>query len=180
MKYSQQDDAKIAIWDRDNETGETQAHFVPVFKESLHAIGEFGIYLDEGVEKGLHAMRAACLPCETGGILLGYHDLVAKTIVIVKACPAPADSAGTPTSFERGTEGVEEKLEDVKKRTANIVGYVGEWHSHPDGHSANPSGHDVVQLTGLAKAMHEDGLPAIQLIVGEGTIGITLAEVLQN
>lgn len=48
-----------------------------------------------------------------------------------------------------------------------MVGYVGEWHSHPSNHSAMPSGHDLVQLLHLAFGMADDGLPALQLIVGE-------------
>jgi hypothetical protein len=49
-------------------------------------------------------------------------------------------------------------------------GYIGEWHSHPPGHSASPSRHDIEQLIHLALGMFDDGLPAIQLIVGEHDI----------
>ena len=61
-------------------------------------------------------------------------------------------------------------------QTAHIVGYAGEWHSHPQGHSANASRDDIIQLVDLAVAMVEDGLPALQLIVGEGAINVSLAE----
>jgi len=53
---------------------------------------------------------------------------------------------------------------------------VGEWHSHPRGHSANASRDDVIQLVGLALEMVEDGLPALQLIVGEAEINVAIAE----
>uniref|UniRef100_UPI0016822701 Mov34/MPN/PAD-1 family protein n=1 Tax=Calothrix sp. FACHB-1219 TaxID=2692778 RepID=UPI0016822701 len=56
---------------------------------------------------------------------------------------------------------------EVSRRTSGIVGYIGEWHSHPPGHSAAPSQDDLVQLIHLALGMSDDGLPAIQLIVGE-------------
>lgn len=170
------DDAKIGVWRRNTDTGEVSAYSVPAFKETKQEIGDFTIYLDEGLEQELRVMRDACLPSETGGILLGYHDLSARRIVIVKACPAPPDSVGTPTSFERGTQGVAALLKDVESRTAAIVGYVGDWHSHPRGHSANASRDDVVQLVGLALSMVEDGLPALQLIVGETDINVFLAE----
>ena len=49
-----------------------------------------------------------------------------------------------------------------------MVGYVGEWHSHPPGHSAKPSNDDLHQLAILALRMAEDGLPVASLIVGEG------------
>jgi hypothetical protein len=176
IKSANEDRAKIDIWDRDNETGAIAYHNVPVLKETLREVGDYTVHLDEGLEAELRAIRVGNLPNETGGILLGYHDLSQKRIVIVKACPAPADSVGTPTSFVRGTQGVEELLADAATRTANIVGYIGEWHSHPRGHSANASRDDVVQLVGLALAMVEDGLPALQLIVGETDINVSLAE----
>lgn len=176
MRFAKADDAKIAIWYRDAETGAVNAHFIRTHKESMHTVGDFSVYIDEGLEAELRAMRIARLPNETGGILLGYHDLSLKTIVIVKACPAPIDSVGTPTSFARGTRDVAEAVEDAGVRTANIVGYVGEWHTHPIGHSANASRDDVIQLVGLALSMVEDGLPALQLIVGETAINILIGQ----
>jgi hypothetical protein len=65
-----------------------------------------------------------------------------------------------------------EAVKDAAKRTAGMVGYVGEWHSHPPGHSASPSRHDLVQLVHLALGMADDGLPAVQLIVGEQDLQI--------
>lgn len=170
------DAAKIAIWHRDIDTGAVYPYTATAFKETIYEPGGFTTYLDEELEQELRTMRAENLPNETGGILLGYHDLPLKRIVIVKACPAPPDSVGTPVSFVRGIQGVADVLTEVGSRTANIVGYVGEWHSHPRGHSADPSRDDVVQLVGLALSMIEDGLPALQLIVGETNINVTLAE----
>lgn len=169
-------DAKIAVWHRDSDSGAVEAYTVPAFKETFRQVADFTVYMDEGLENELRAMRLANLPSETGGILLGYHDLSLKRIVIVKACPAPPDSIGTPASFIRGTSGVAQLIDDVEVRTANIVGYVGEWHSHPRGHSANASRDDVIQLVGLALEMVEDGLPALQLIVGEAEINVAIAE----
>lgn len=176
VKTASAADAKIAVWHHDFDTGAMEGYAIPVFKETSQKIGDFTVYLDEGLEEEIRALRRANLPNETGGILLGYHDLPLKRIVIVKACPAPRDSVGTPVSFVRGTSGVAKLLSDAAARTAHIVGYVGEWHSHPQGHSANASRDDVIQLVDLAVAMVEDGLPALQLIVGEGAINVSLAE----
>jgi hypothetical protein len=63
-------------------------------------------------------------------------------------------------------------VNEAAARTAGIVGYVGEWHSHPRGHSANPSPDDLIQLAELSLGMHADGLPALQLIVGESDIQV--------
>jgi hypothetical protein len=61
---------------------------------------------------------------------------------------------------------------EAGRRTANIVRYLGEWHSHPRGHSAAPSRDDFYQLVYLATGMADEGLPALQLIVGEGDLSI--------
>ena len=74
--------------------------------------------------------------------------------------------------LERGTSGLTNAVQEASKRTAGIVGYVGEWHSHPRGHSARPSRDDLVQLAEISLGMHDDGLPALQLIVGENDIQV--------
>lgn len=80
-------------------------------------------------------------------------------------------------SFERGTAGLAQAVQEASQRTAGIVGYVGEWHSHPRGHSASPSRDDLVQLVEISLGMHGDGLPALQLIVGENDFQVLQGQV---
>jgi len=103
---------------------------------------------------------------ETGGILLGYHDQNIKATVIVEVMPAPADSQSSPAHFKRGVQGVLEAVQEAMRRTAGVVGYIGEWHSHPPGHGADPSPDDLYQLAYLALGMSHEGLPAVSIIVG--------------
>jgi hypothetical protein len=93
-------------------------------------------------------------------------------VFIVDALPAPTDSKGTLVSFSRGVEGLLNVVQEATERTAGIVGYIGEWHSHPIGCSAMPSAEDLIQLSFLARKMSEDGVPAFSLIVGEDDICI--------
>jgi len=95
----------------------------------------------------------------------------------VAALPAPADSKASRDSFERGVAGLAEAAKVASVRTAGMVGYIGEWHSHPPGHSASPSGRDVLQLIHLAVGMADDGLAAVQLIIGEDDIQVLRATV---
>lgn len=134
--------------------------------------GGLDLFMDEGVERQLREWRNAALPNETGGVLLGYYDFNINAVVIVCGLPSPPDSKSTPGMFERGVEGLAEDVNDATERTAGVVGYVGEWHSHPRNHSARPSEHDFIQLIHLAFGMADDGLPALQLIVGERDIQI--------
>ena len=128
--------------------------------------------MDAGLEQELRAFRHGALPNETGGVLLGYYDFTVRALVLVAALPAPADSTSTTGSFERGVDGLKEAVGEASRRTAGVVGYVGEWHSHPRGHSAAPSSDDVYQLIHLALGMDADGLPGVQLIVGENDIRV--------
>ncbi len=91
------------------------------------------------MQEKLSNMRKQRLPNETGGILLGYLDQKTKSINLVDALPAPVDSTESSSEFLRGTNGLQCVLDECQSRTANIVGYVGEWHSHPPGISTNPS-----------------------------------------
>ncbi|ABA74773.1 Mov34/MPN/PAD-1 family protein [Pseudomonas fluorescens] len=64
-----------------------------------------------------------------------------------------------------------EALDVVHKRTAGVVDYVGEWHSHPDGCSARPSDYDDHLLDTLHRQMIAEGLPALMIIVGQKDLG---------
>lgn len=161
------EDASIRIWQRDPVCGAVEVHDVLVLPERRIAIGDLDLFIDDGVEQQLRDLRQQGFPNETGGVLLGYYDFNVNAVVVVAGLPAPPDSKASPGSFERGIAGLAEAVKDVSTRTAGMVGYIGEWHSHPPGHSASPSRHDLVQLIHLALGMADDGLPAVQLIVGE-------------
>jgi hypothetical protein len=160
-------EARIRVWQRETATGAVVAHNIPTFPERQLRLGDTQLSLDEGLVAHLHRMRIDALPNETGGMLLGYYDFNIQAVVVVLALPAPPDSVATPHSFERGTDGVIEAVQQATQRTAGMVGYLGEWHSHPTGHGARASRDDLIQLTHLALGMSADGLPAVQLIVGD-------------
>lgn len=164
--------ACLRVWEHDADTSAVSFHEVVPVGERCLDFGDLVVYFDEGLETHLKELRLAALPNETGGILLGYHDFNIGAIVVVDALPAPADSCASPVDFERGTSGLLAAVQEASRRTAGIVGYVGEWHSHPRGHSASPSQDDLFQLVEISLGMHDDGLPALQLIVGEGDIRV--------
>ena len=60
------------------------------------------------------------------------------------------------------------------KRTLGNVAYVGEWHSHPDGHDATPSVPDVAAVAICSPNTRADGLPTLMLIVAPAEIGVVL------
>jgi integrative and conjugative element protein (TIGR02256 family) len=176
MRWSKDATARACVWEREEESGAVTARNIPIFAERTIQCGDFFASIDTGLEARLQSLRTQSLPNETGGVLLGYFDLNVNAIVIVDATSAPTDSVGTPSSFKRGTKELSDLISDASKKTAGIVGYVGEWHSHPAGVDARPSALDLNQLAELSRHMHDDGLPVLQLIVAEEQIEITLGE----
>lgn len=172
-----QPQAAIQAWHRDPETGSIQVFDVPVHVPVVRLRGPLTVHLDQGLEDKLRKLRAVRLPAESGGVLLGYHDLNLGEAVIVDVLPPPPDSRHSTGHFERGVEGLLESYSEVQRRTGNVVGYLGEWHSHPPGHSARQSPEDLLQLFKLALGMADDGLPVIQLIVGEHNLDLYAGEV---
>lgn len=164
--------ALIRVWQRDPERSSLAVHDVTPAQEIHMDIGKMALFIDSGIVQQLCTWRNGSLPNETGGVLLGYYDFNVSSVTIVTALPAPTDSKSSPGGFERGIVGLEEAVREASRRTAGIVGYIGEWHSHPPRHSASPSKADLIQLCDLARGMAEDGLPAVQLIVGENDVRI--------
>lgn len=165
-------EAAIRVWHRDPVLGTVVLHETSVFDEIALDLDDLTLFIDGGLTAKLRAMRAAGLPSETGGILLGYYDFNVKAVVVVDALPAPQDSRSSRTTFQRGIAGLLEAVAEASKRTANIVRYIGEWHSHPPGHGTNPSPDDFFQLVYLAAGMAHEGLPALQLIVGDSELTV--------
>jgi integrative and conjugative element protein (TIGR02256 family) len=158
--------ACIRVWCRDHQSGEVQLHAVDVRRALRVALNAFTLIWDEGTRDKLRALRQAALPSETGGVILGYHDFNEGMIYVVDVLLPPADSVGTPGGFQRGIEGLARTLAEVRARSGEQVGYLGEWHSHPDGVGVRPSPDDIKQLLFLGKILSQDGLPGLQLIVG--------------
>ena len=134
------------------------------------------ITVDVGLAARIRAMRDARLPSETGGMLFGLVDIPSKSIHLVDASPAPPDSEERLGGFVRGTQGVEALMEEVGRKTAGQVRYVGEWHSHPAHASARPSPVDARQIDWLSALMGMDSMPALMLIAADKQIAVIFAQ----
>lgn len=159
--------AAIKVWHYDPESGAVATDALPVHPVLKYNLNELSLVWDDGLRSKVRELRQQALPSETGGVLLGYFDLTQKSVFVVDVLPPPPDSQGDTSGFSRGTEGLAKAISEAQRRTANIVGYLGEWHSHPPGSTATASSADVLQLAHLGIELHRDGLPALMLIVGE-------------
>jgi integrative and conjugative element protein (TIGR02256 family) len=86
------------------------------------------------------------VPCETGGILIGYRT--GDDVVIERTLEIP-DSAATAFSYRRDHAMAQRALELQLESAQAHLGYVGEWHSHPA--PAGASGQDVREIAAISR-----------------------------
>jgi len=72
-------------------------------------------------------------PLETGGVLVGCANFKTKTIHVVESIPAPCDSQNNQVCFIRGIDALKDDIQEIIDLSGNQLGYIGEWHSHPNG-----------------------------------------------
>jgi integrative and conjugative element protein (TIGR02256 family) len=87
-----------------------------------------GILVTSMALRGADDAARAALPDETGGILLGFHtpDLIVVTRILL--VPDPHSSRH---SYLRHRLRAQAQMAANHTDLPSIVGYVGEWHTHP-------------------------------------------------
>ena len=103
---------------------------------------------------------------ETGGYLLGQCNLKTNTIHVMDTIEAPEDTIHRGDYLVLGKAGIRKKLSQVERRSGATFGYVGEWHSHPNG----PNEFSVVdynEFANKAEEMKADGTtkPLLEVLV---------------
>lgn len=167
-------DAKICIWEYQEDEGSVLSHDTPVYSSRTVPIGDWEVVLDECLLRDAENLRANALPAETGGVLLGIVDQKDRTITLVKVCESPANSDGSEVEFTRAGYESSDFIQNCLERTAGIVTYVGEWHSHPKGVPPLPSESDFNQYAFVHDSLAQEGQPAVMMIVSENVLGLYL------
>jgi integrative and conjugative element protein (TIGR02256 family) len=160
------DGPMIQIWRSNSDLG-VSITAVPVQPQVEIDTKLWRVITTQEVMDKIRALRAAKLPNETGGVFIGHFDTYASVAYIVDTLPAPPDSKEYPVHYIRGSAGLRSQVEGIKARTATMLHYVGEWHSHPNGYSCMPSSDDQKVFSWLTRWMQIDGYPGLMLIAGE-------------
>jgi integrative and conjugative element protein (TIGR02256 family) len=96
-------------------------------------------------------------PRETGGVLVGTANFKTRTIHVVSIIDAPPDSKANRVCFFRGVQGLKHSLDTISALSGGQLGYIGEWHTHPDG----PNGMSEKDANTVRRFKQEfDDLPA--------------------
>ena len=85
-------------------------------------------------------------PAEVGGILVGYRTAEGLAVVDLLPVPTSIEIIAFHRSHTRATAALNAYLEISDGQ--GLLGYVGEWHSHPSIHSA--SDQDLESLSSIA------------------------------
>ena len=172
----------IAIWRIDSVNLTVEKYQYCLSKTFIKQYNNWTVFIDDYLERKISELRKNKLPNETGGVLVGAFDMERKIIYIVDTIPSPVDSIEWPVSYIRGCQGLYESVVRVMKITGNGMGYVGEWHSHPDGCAILPSADDKKAFEWLFENMSLDGRPAVMMIVGnkDYNVYIDTIEILHN
>jgi len=130
------------------------------------------IAISSNVLDGIRNARDAAGRLETGGILVGAWDRGLRKGWIVAHQDPPPDSEHSPTCFVRGSVGVYRSLKMIEQATAANLGYVGEWHTHPPGHSSRASSDDALLMRWIGNDVQYNDVPALMMISGDNEIRI--------
>jgi integrative and conjugative element protein (TIGR02256 family) len=160
-------EATAQVWQLNNDTGGVTTHSIELSQSNELKIKGWTVIWGNGIIKKAQCYRKRELPNETGGIIVGYIDHESNIIFLVDIRKAPIDSISTPKSFQRGIQGVSEDILLIKKRSAHIATYIGEWHSHPDSVLTLLTDDDRKQLKWMHNELSIYGQPGLVLIVGE-------------
>ena len=162
---SVEDRAAAAVWQQEAD-GSVRRVEVPLSDVLRVECDGWCFVLDRALVEHVSSLRHARLPVETGGVLIGYFDVSRRYVYIVDALPAPRDSDEREDAFIRGFAGLRDEIYRIEARTGGQVGYVGEWHSHPDGAGVAMSDDDSELLQQIADEVGADGQPGVMMIVG--------------
>ncbi|MDR6761922.1 hypothetical protein J2Y38_002133 [Flavobacterium sp. 2755] len=117
-----------------------------------------------GVCQDLRKMSEKAGKLETGGVLIGVANYKTKVIHVFEASGEPEGSYGTVVAFTRGIIGLPEFIDQIKYNTGEIIGYIGEWHSHPM-NLERLSGQDLETIEKLKEINRRTPIPTCAVIV---------------
>ncbi|MGA4641082.1 Mov34/MPN/PAD-1 family protein [Stutzerimonas stutzeri] len=90
------------------------------------------LWIEERAVDGINAEACRAYPQETGGILVGYIADGELPVVVTVVGPGP-DAVHQRDRFQPDHAWQCERLDELYDRSAGVLVYLGDWHTHPDG-----------------------------------------------
>jgi Prokaryotic E2 family A/ThiF family/Prokaryotic homologs of the JAB domain len=165
---------QIVLW-RSSERGIARHDFAGELFVSGQ-LGDWTVSVRAPLLAAIEGDRGRAGGLETGGILAGTWDRDRKIIYLVGHFDPPPDSQHEPTGFVRGMVGVHRTIMQIETSTAGNLTYIGEWHTHPQGHISAPSSEDEYLLRWVHDALQWSDAPALILIAADDGYRIILLQ----
>ena len=122
------------------------------------------VRLRPGHQEEMQELLHRAKPRETGGLLIGQVNFKRKIIYVTRVLPAPPDSKSSPYAFVRGVQDVPEKVCEIEGLTGGMLGYIGEWHTHPVG-GPELSAKDKATVAKIQRNLAKIPLPTHVMVV---------------
>ncbi len=140
----------------------------PVTKLTARNDPEWEIRFRYGLDQEMKRLLRLAAPNETGGLLIGLVNLKRRIIYVTRVLPAPPDSKSGPFAFVRGTQDIPDRVVEIQERTGGMLGYVGEWHTHPMG-GPSLSSTDMEAVAKIKRNLDSIPLPThVTVVTGRG------------
>ncbi|MBL7909805.1 MAG: Mov34/MPN/PAD-1 family protein [Bacteroidia bacterium] len=129
----------------------------------------WNIRMADGISSRIHEASSILKPKEAAGVLVGLVNYKTKVVHVFDLIDAPSDSIAECACFYRGVHNLPNAIDEIKKRTGGLIGYIGEWHSHPMGLDSL-SGQDRSNVAELKVINDKVPIPTLSIIVSNGKI----------
>lgn len=131
-------------------------------------LAQGGILVPKHLRDRLMLERAANLPAETGGYLMGRRR--GKHLEALCATFQGPEDIATRRSFDRADPGHARRAVEAWLDDKTLSGIIGDWHSHPG--PATASSTDEHAWRTLARS---ERAPVVGIIVGEDALAVYVA-----
>lgn len=143
----------------------------------VYDVDGWSVRINEQVMEAIVDQATASGSYETGGYLIGQCNMKNQTIHVLDNIKAPADTVHRGDYLVLGKDGYKKKLSHIERYSGASFGYVGEWHSHPNGPNAfSPT--DIEEFANKATEMEANGSskPILEVLVtSEGMSCVVLS-----
>ena len=149
-----------------DDCGGLKVHKIEVPQYYCYDVDTWHVRISDKVVKDIMEQTMVAGLLETGGYLIGQCNLKTNTIHVVDAIEAPEDTIHRGDYLVLGKAGVKKKLSQIERKSGATFGYVGEWHSHPNGPD-DFSTTDFKEFANKAEEMIADGAtkPILEVLV---------------
>jgi proteasome lid subunit RPN8/RPN11 len=136
----------------------------PFTRVVAHNDAHWTLHIAAGVRDMMFELLRRASPREIGGMLIGQINFKRRIVYVTRLLGPPKDSRGSAYAFYRGVQDMPEAIKEVERRTGGLLGYIGEWHTHPMG-GAELSDTDIEAVENLRGMLDPVALPTLVAIV---------------